>query len=103
MKYYVEAFREDGGIILGVGEGQGIIYAKNYKRTTDYKLLIEGKFSAKVAYHEIMKASTREVVQTILQNKVKKLGMKIIQNEEDPIREEVTLTNLFTKRVIHSL
>ena len=39
MKHYVEAYYADGSIILGNCNGQGIIYAKNYKRTDHYKSL----------------------------------------------------------------
>lgn len=89
-KYYVEAFYENGSIILGNCDGQNIIYAKNYKNTKCYKDLKKTKYLAKVAYHEIRCAITRKVVETVFQKGYKPAIL-------EKIKQNVTLDNLFTK------
>lgn len=64
-KFYVEAYYADGTPILGNLDGQGIIYAKSYKRTLHYKELVNRKFRESVAYHQIICANTQRVVETI--------------------------------------
>lgn len=39
MKIYIEAYRSDGTQILGNLDGQGVLHAKQYKRTNHYKHL----------------------------------------------------------------
>ena len=56
--YYIESYYADGGQIYGTTNGQGIISAKQYKRTNKYKWLCgintpnERKYS-RVAYFVI--------------------------------------------------
>ena len=99
MKYYIEAFNEKEEIILGNLDGQGIIYSSDfrnsYKRTNEYKNLLITKFRKVVAYHEIREATTRKVIETVLQNKFKMLGKKVPYDDNIVQGEKLTLNNLF--------
>lgn len=44
MKVYVEAFYEDGTRKLGNLDGQGVITAKDYRKTNMYKALKRGRY-----------------------------------------------------------
>lgn len=85
-KYYIEAFDKNGDLILGDSDGQGILYASNYKKTSYYKTLKAGFFRKKVQYHEIREAITREVVEVVLQNESKIRGKFI----KEKVNEEVS-------------
>jgi hypothetical protein len=39
MKVYIECYRADGSQILGNLDGQAVLHARNYKRTSAYKRL----------------------------------------------------------------
>src|SRR5690606_20481075 len=50
-KYYVEAYDHEGKQILGNLDGQGVIKAKNYRRTQHYKKLYQGKVGSSSRVH----------------------------------------------------
>jgi len=63
MKYYIEAYYDDGSQILGNGDGQ----AHNYRRTLAYKNVIYAAYTGRypsVAYWRVVTESGR-VVDTI--------------------------------------
>lgn len=62
MKYYVEAYYEDGAQILGNCDRQGVIYAKQYKRTDHYKSLKHG--SSRVHSYKIL-TPNNQVIEVI--------------------------------------
>jgi hypothetical protein len=64
MKYYIEAYYSDDTPILGNCDGQGILYAKQYKRTDHYKELLKSR-STRVSYYLILRASDREIMERI--------------------------------------
>lgn len=61
-KYYVEAYYEDGSIILGNCDRQGVIYAKQYKRTLHYKSL---RFGSSRVYEYKILTPNNQVLETI--------------------------------------
>jgi|GEM_PF-4256148 len=58
MKVYVEAYYSDNTPMLGNLDGQGVIHAKNYKRTKHYKgLSARNTLNNKVAFYHIVSPS----------------------------------------------
>jgi hypothetical protein len=72
MKYYIEAYDTEDKPMLGNMDGQGVIYARAYRRTQRYKSLFELIQKTKVHYYSIVKASSRIEVERIyrVQNNV---------------------------------
>jgi len=64
MKLYVEAYYADDTPVLGNCDGQGILYAKQYRRTDHYKELLNSR-SNRVSYYLIRRASNREIMEKI--------------------------------------
>lgn len=60
MKHYIEAYAGDGSVMLGNLDGQGVIYARSYKRTMQYKRLIYSP-SSRVFYYRILKGLPNEL------------------------------------------
>jgi len=57
MKYYVEAYYEDGGQILGNCDGQMVLRCRNPRRTKHYRHLrdvIAHRKYPKVSYYKII-------------------------------------------------
>ena len=57
MKVYVEAYNAQGRQILGNMDGQGVIRAKNYRRTEHYRMLRSGampRLDGKVHHYRIV-------------------------------------------------
>ena len=57
MKYYVEAYYEDGSAILGNCDGQTVLRCRNPRRTKHYRHLrdaIAKRHHPKVAYYKIV-------------------------------------------------
>ena len=64
MKHYVEAYNGEGRQVLGNLDGQGVISARNIKRTDHYKMLISGTNRPKwsrIKFWKIVDDSDREV------------------------------------------
>lgn len=54
MKYYVEAYDKNDKQVLGNLDGQGVIVAKDFRRTSLYKSLSTFKtLNNRVAYYKI--------------------------------------------------
>ena len=68
-KVYIEAYHADDTPILGNLDGQGIIYAANYKCTNHYKSLKIRKFAARVAYHAVIDAISNRIIERIYHGK----------------------------------
>lgn len=64
-KYYIEAFLADGSPLLGNLDGQAVVYAKNYKRSEEYKRVSNRFFRSQAAYHLVIDALTRAVKERI--------------------------------------
>ncbi len=62
MKYYVEAYYEDGGQILGNLDGQAVLRCRNPRRTKHYRhlqdVIAQGKHP-KVSYYRIVDEHNR--------------------------------------------
>jgi hypothetical protein len=65
QKFYIEAYAADDSPLLGNLDGQGVIYAEQYRRTNMYRSLRDGHFMKRVAYHLIRQASTNRVIERI--------------------------------------
>lgn len=68
MKYYIECYYDDGTQILGNLCGQGVIHAKDYKRTNQYKRIVHivksNPTKTRVAFAKIV-TETGQVVEII--------------------------------------
>jgi hypothetical protein len=68
-KYYVEAYYEDGGQILGNCDGQAVLRCRNFRRTKYYKYLRDkvsrGAQPKRVSYYKIV-AENGNVLETII-------------------------------------
>jgi|GEM_PF-5299954 len=65
MKYYVEAYYDDGRYVCGNGDGQGVIHAKEYKRTQMYNYLRTHNFRSCIKCHKIVEAARNVCVEVI--------------------------------------
>lgn len=59
MKVYVEALWPDGTQMLGNGDGQGPIDARDYRRTLAYKNVRSGSVSRRPATYRIVTPDNR--------------------------------------------
>ena len=53
MRVWIEAYWICGSQILGNGDGQGAIHAKDYRRTKHYKAIVAGQFK-RPAYFRVV-------------------------------------------------
>lgn len=64
MKVYIECFYADTTPILGTGDGQAVIHAKDYKRTNAYKRIRNVVGNGRVASAKIVTESGK-ILETI--------------------------------------
>ncbi len=81
MKIYIEAYYADDTPALGSMDGQGVLYAKQYKRTLHYKELKITKVKKTIAYWLIRDATSRKVLE-----KIPHIGFKPVEVKPDHLK-----------------